>query len=223
MKTNYYKWRNEMRRLLFLVAFSLIFSGLNLNTAYCDINVGLAIDNDGIKEFHLSVGSHYGIARVEVEKVRRRSLPDDDVAVVLFIAKRAGMAPIKIADLRLKGLSWMDITLKFGLTAEIYHVAFQADPGPPYGKAYGYYKNTPRKKWGKISLADVDIINLVNLKVLVEQHGVAPTKLLKMKKSGKSFAGINADLKKSKVEKKKRGKSDSGKAGKADKARKKGK
>lgn len=212
-----------MRRAIIPIFISLIFLGLPSKAAYADVEVGVAVDQDGIKEFHLSIGSHYGIAQVDVEKVRRRSLPDDDVAVVLFIARRAAIAPIAVADLRLQGFSWMEITLKLGLNSEIYFVAFQNNPGPPYGKAYGYYKNSPRKDWGKINLADVDIVNLVNLKILVEQHGLAPEKLLEMKKSGKSFARINADLKKSKVEKNKQDRSESAKAGKSDKEHKKGK
>ena len=193
-----------MRRFTILAIFAVVLWGLLFNLSYGDVNVGLTVDEDGIKEFHLSIGSHYGIKQVEVEKVRRRSLPDDEVAVVLFISNRAGVLPIMIADLRHSGLSWMDITFKLGLTAEIYYVAFQSDPGPPYGNAYGHYKNSPKGKWGKIKLVDADIINLVNLKVLAETHNYSPEKIVKLRKSGKPFAKINTDLKKARAEKQKR-------------------
>jgi len=65
-----------------------------------------------------------------------------------------------------------------GLSPEIYYVKFASDPGPPYGKAWGHYKKTPRKKWGKIKLADADIINLVNLKFLAEKYHCSPEKIM---------------------------------------------
>jgi hypothetical protein len=125
------------------------------------------------------------------------------MAVVFFISSRLAVSPIIIADLRLSGMSWMEITLKYGLSPEIYYVKFASDPGPPYGNAWGHYRKTPRKKWHQIQLGDVDIINLVNLKFLAEKHQCSPEKIVRMKKQGKSFANMHGEFKKAKAEKKK--------------------
>jgi hypothetical protein len=166
-----------------------------------DVNVGISADRDGIKEFHLSIGTHYGAKEPVIEKVRARSLPGDEMAVVFYVSNRLAVSPIIIADLRLSGRSWMEITLKYGLSPEIYFVKFASDPGPPYGKAWGHYKKTPRKKWHQIQLGDHDIINLVNLKFLAEKHQCSPEKIVRLKKQGKSFANMHGEFKKAKAQK----------------------
>ncbi len=191
-----------MRNILISGIILTFFMGAVHNKALADVNIGLSLNNGGLSEFHLSIGSHYGAKEVEIERVRARSLADDEMTVVFFISNRAAVSPLEIADLRLKGLSWMDITFKYWLTSEIYYVRFTSDPGPPYGKAWGHFKKRPKKKWHEIRLVDVDIVNLVNLKFLSEKHGYPPEKIVRMKKQGKSFANMHADFKNAKAQKK---------------------
>lgn len=190
-----------MRNIAISVFTLILLLGAPLNSR-AEVNIGISADQDGIKEFHLSIGSHYGVKEVEIELVRARRLPDDEMTVVFFISNRASVSPLKIADLRLRGLSWMEISLKFGFGADIYYVAFASDPGPPYGKAWGHFKKKPKKQWHKIKLVDADIVNLVNLKFLSERHGYPPEKIVRMKKQGKSFAGMHGEFKKAKAQKK---------------------
>lgn len=191
-----------MRKSIFIVLLPLLLVGVvSLNTR-ADVNIGISADREGIKEFHLSIGTHYGVKEREIEKVRARSLRDDEMAVVFYLSSRTGISPIVLADLRLGGLSWMEITFRYGLTAEIYYVKFASDPGPPYGNAWGHYKKTPRKKWGKIQLIDDDIINLVNLRFLAEKYQCSPERIVKMRKQGKSFADMHGQFKKEKEAKK---------------------
>jgi len=130
--------------------------------------------------------------------VSERNIPDDEVPVVFFLASQARVSPDVIINLRLGGKSWMDITLHYGLTAQIFYVPFSADPGPPYGKAWGYYKKRPRSKWGEIRLGNADIVNLVNLKFVSGYYGYSPDQVVKMRSNGKSFVSINSEAKKSK-------------------------
>lgn len=190
-----------MRKFSFLLLLPILLMVFLAVDSRAEVNIGLSADQDGIKEFYLSVGTHYGAREADIEKVRARSLPDDEMAVVFFLSNRLEMSPIFLVDLRLSGKSWLEITLKYGLSPEIYYVKFASDPGPPYGKAWGHYKNTPRKKWHQIHLADTDIINLVNLKFLVDKYQCSPEKIVRMKKEGKSFAKMNGEFKKAKAEK----------------------
>jgi len=135
-----------MRKSLFFVLLPILLAGFMSFNSRADVNIGISADRDGIREFHLSIGAYYGVKEREIEKVRARSLPDDEMAVVFFISNRLAVSPIIIADLRLSGMSWMEITFKYGLSPEIYYVKFASDPGPPYGKAWGHYKKTPRQE-----------------------------------------------------------------------------
>lgn len=191
-----------MRKSIIISLSAALFVAYSANLAYSEVNVGISADRDGIKEFYLSVGTHYGAREADIEKVRARSLPDDEMAVVFFLSNRLQISPVFLVDLRLSGRSWLDITLKYGLSPEIYYVKFASDPGPPYGKAWGHYKHTPKKKWHQIQLADADIVNLVNLKFFMEQYQCSPEQVVRMKKQGKSFAKMNGEFKKAKAEKK---------------------
>ena len=73
----------------------------------------------------------------------------------------------------------------------MYYVPLKSNPGPPYGKAYGYFKNKPRKEWKNINFTDEDIINLVNLRFISDYYGYDPTQIVKMRNEGKGFVAIN--------------------------------
>lgn len=98
----------------------------------------------------------------------------------------------------------MDIIIHFGLSPEIFYVPVRAVPGPPYGKAYGYYKNKPKKEWKKIVLDDDDIINLVNLRFISKHYVYSSDNVIRMREKGKSFIDINHEIREIKKTKEKR-------------------
>ena len=162
-------------------------------------NLGVSIGNEGLRGFHVSVGEYYRVPETEVVVVRKRGIPDEELPVVFYLATRARVAPGAILDLRLRGLSWMDITLRYGLSPAIFYVPVKAAKvGPPYGKAYGYYKKHPKNEWKKVVLHDDDVVNLVNLKFMSEYHGYAPEKVMQMRSEGKNFSAINDHIKEEK-------------------------
>lgn len=184
-----------------LIMTVLLAVGL-MASARADINIGVSADETGIRDFYLAIGDHYRQPEKEIIVVRERGIPDDELPVVFFLASRAGVSPAAIIKLRLGGSSWMDITFHYGLTAGIFYVDLGRKPGPPYGKAYGHFKNKPKKQWGEIALADPDIVNFVNLKFLSSHYGYSPNEIISMRSKGQSFTKINASIKKSKQEKK---------------------
>jgi len=176
----------------FFLLISFISSPVLAETQW---SVGLSIGNEGIKNFNLSVGEYYRVPEREVIVVQKRGCREEELPVVFFLASRARVAPGVIIDLRSKGLSWMDITFHFGLSPEIYYVPVKkVKVGPPYGKAYGYYKKHPKHEWKKITLADDDVVNLVNLRFISERHGYPPETVMKMRAEGRNFIAINEAL-----------------------------
>ena len=85
---------------------------------------------------------------------------------------------------------------------EIYYIQFDRDPGPPYGNAYGHFKNKHKKSWHKIQFSDVDVVNIVNLKFLTERYKCSPDDIIKLRKQKKSFSNIHANIKRNKDHKK---------------------
>ena len=83
--------------------------------------------------------------------------------------------------MRLRGHSWWDISVRFGLSPEVYYVPVALVPGPPYGRALGHYKKKQRKQWKTIVLTDADIVNLVELRFLSEHHAVPPERIIALR------------------------------------------
>lgn len=192
------------KRAIVALAAIVLLGGFAVNVK-AQVSVGLSADESGIKEFYLSVGQYYHTPEKEVLIVKERGLPDDDIPVVFFLAQRARVSPQAIIDLRLSGKSWMDITLHYGFSPEIYYMKVREVTGPPYGKALGYYRNRPRKEWKEIRLGDDDVVNLVNLRFISKQYGYSPDKVIAMRSSGATFIQINSDIKKGKESKNKEG------------------
>jgi hypothetical protein len=189
-----------MRYLFIFAAIALLaFSFAQPFPATAQWNMGVSIGNEGVNGFHLSVGDYYHVPEREVLVVRKRGIPDDELPVVFLLASRARVAPGAIIDLRLGGMSWMDITLRHHLTPEIYYVPVNgAKVGPPYGKAYGHYKKHPKNDWKKIRLSDSDVVNMANLKFMSEHYGYPPEKVMQMRSEGQRFVAINDSIQKEK-------------------------
>ena len=103
-----------------------------------------------IGDFHVAVSNYYHVPQREVIVIRERRIRDEELPVVLFVAQRARVTPATIVDMRLRGMSWWDISVRYGIGPEVYYVPVAVAPGPPYGKAWGHYKKS-RKHWKRSS------------------------------------------------------------------------
>jgi len=146
-----------------------------------------------IGDFHVAVSNYYQVPEREVIVVRERRIPDEELPVVFFIAQRAHVPPARIVDMRLRGSSWWDISVRYGLDADVYYVPVAVRTGPPYGRAYGHYKK-PRNEWRTLVLTDADIVNLVELRFMSEHYHVAPERIIEMRERNVDFVSINRDV-----------------------------
>jgi hypothetical protein len=186
-----------MHIVLILLTLFFIFTS---NNAEATVDVGISIGDEGVRGFYLAVGDYYRVPEREVIIVRERHIPDEEIPVVFFIARMARVKPATIIDLRLGGKTWMNIVLHFGLSPEIFYVPVREGVavGPPYGKAYGYYKKKPRKQWKTIVLGNDDVVNLVNLRFISEYYRYEPERVMKLREGGKNFIVINHEFEKEK-------------------------
>ena len=190
-----------MRRIKILYIAGLVITWAFAAPCLADVSFGLSVGEEGLRSFYLAIGEHYQVPEKQIVAAREKKIPDEEMPVVFFLARRADIDPSLIIKMRLGGKSWMDICLHFGLTAEVFYVPLKGNPGPPYGKAYGHYKKHKKDQWREIRLTDVDIVNLVNLRFISNHYGCPPDEIIKLRGSGSSFADINAKMKKAKLEK----------------------
>jgi hypothetical protein len=97
-------------------------------------------------------------------------------------------------DLRLRGMSWRDISVRYGIGPEIYYVPVAVAPGPPYGRAYGHYKKKSRKDWHTIVLSDADVVNLVQLRFISDYYRVPPERVMELRGGRRDFVTVHAEV-----------------------------
>lgn len=147
-----------------------------------------------IGDFHVAVANYYQVPEREVIVIRERRIPDDEIPVALFIARHAGVPWTSVVDMRLRGTSWWDISVRLGVRPDVYYIPVAVAPGPPYGRALGHYKNKHRKQWSTIVLSDADVVNLVELRFLSEHYHVAPERIIELRGKDRDFVAINYEV-----------------------------
>ncbi|MFC1524916.1 hypothetical protein ACFL5I_00850 [Planctomycetota bacterium] len=113
----------------------------------------------------------------------------DEVCLILFLAYHGHSHPLTIVKWRQKHISWMDITMvHLKLKPSVFFVAIAPEVklGPPYGKAYGYYRKSPNK----IVLTKAQMVSLVHLKVASQALDISPIEVMKLKNRGYTFDQI---------------------------------
>ncbi len=146
-----------------------------------------------IGDFHVAVANYYHVPEREVIVIRERRISDDELPIVLFMAREARVPPARIIALRESGRSWWAISIHLGLRPDVYYVPVAVAPGPPYGKAYGHYKK-PRHQWNTIVLSDSDIVNLVHLRFLSEHYGIAPEYVIEARGRHRDVVAVYSDI-----------------------------
>jgi len=164
-----------MRRLIVLTCFICIGQAM----ARADTAVQVRVENSEF-EFGFLYGDFY---RVDAPTVQRctRAMSEPDFLVALHLARVSGTKLAIIVDWRRNGLSWFEITHRCKLDTGVFFVDLPADPGPPYGRAWGHWH---KKQKGEMRMADEEIRALVELKALSEHSGKAPGDVLRLRRAG---------------------------------------
>ncbi len=150
-----------------------------------------SVTDDSQLFLHLAVGD-YGYPRSAIEPcLPRLRYVEEDLPVVLFLAHQSGRPVDFIVGLRSQGLSWAVIFSRVAVPYDVLFVGIDRDPGPPYGKAWGYWRKNPKK----MRLSDDDVRGLVQVQVGHRVSGVSSFELARSRGKGKSVAVVVADKK----------------------------
>lgn len=149
-------------------------------------DIGISGSEHGISGFALSIGDYYHVPVRDVVVLERR-IPRDELSVVYFLSRHSHRSAAYITDLRMRGLSWWDISIRLGLDPyTLYVVDSRRHSGPPYGKAYGYHKNGKHHR-----LRDIEIVELVNVRFLADYHRVDIDDIIDRRHRGERYYYID--------------------------------
>ncbi len=150
-----------------------------------------AVSSDHQYFLNLSV-DNYGYTRADLDPVlpRLRSV-DADLPVVMFLAHESGEPISVIVGLRAQGLSWSVVFGRLRVTQGVLFVGIDRDPGPPYGKAWGHWKRSPKS----VRLSDNDVVVPVQIQVGSRWARMSPYEMAKARGQGKKVAVLVNDKK----------------------------
>lgn len=169
-----------MKKALYLAFITGILSS---SLSASNFDIGVSGSDRGINAFSLSIGDYYRVPQQEV-MIIERSIPRDEMSVVYFLARESHRDARYISNLRLRGVSWWDISLRLGLNPRtLYRIDTRRHAGLPYGKSYGYAKNH--------HLRDSEIIDLVNVRFLSDYHHISPDEVIDRRRGGERYNRIN--------------------------------
>ena len=178
-----------MRRIggLFYASFAALalVAAAPASRAGADISFGVhaPLGDDG--NFFFSISSRYFDRDPQVVDDWGRRFPNpDDLAVFLHICARSRLAPEVVYRYRRMGLPWYDVGLRVGLPADVWYVPVERDPGPPYGRAYGYRRNHERDPHRVVRLDDRQVRDLVCVRMAHEYYGVSPEVAMNWRRGG---------------------------------------
>jgi hypothetical protein len=183
----------RLRRLFglsLLLGLTLVGTRTDAQTAVTSVT---SLSVVRVSDFQQAVSDYFHVSAHDVAVIRDRRIRDEDLPVVLFVAQEASLAPATVVDLRLRGYSWWDISVRYQLGADVYYVPVAGTPGPPYATAYGYYRK-PRSQWNTIVLTDADVVNLVNLRFLTERYHVSPQRVMEVRGRSGDFVAVEREV-----------------------------
>jgi hypothetical protein len=179
-----------MRRFFAALALTSAMSAGVSMPAHADVAFNLSIGEPDA--YYMGLGNYYGFPQTRVVAISQRGIPSYDVPVALYIASLAHVDPYLVADLRMSGMSWMQVSHYFGLGADVYYM--DATPYGPYTSYYQPFLTTPRSSWVTLGLSDLAIVNLTNLRYASQYYGVPAVDVMRYRARGDNFLTINRAL-----------------------------
>ncbi len=182
---------HRIGRLLVLALVLLAASAATARAAAeFDIASGLPVDDDD--RIFLNVTNRYYAPQRDtaLALIHRSRDPVDDYPSVLLLARASRRPSAQILDMRLGGMGWADIMFALHVSPSVLFVGMDHDPGPPYGKAWGYWKKNPR---GRLEIRDRHFVELAKLRVTTGAYGVSPYTVVSERRNGVRYESYVAE------------------------------
>ncbi len=150
----------------------------------------LAQDDDSIaKQVYYEYFKTSKVDYYETQKI----FNDDYAPVAAFIAAKALVSPTEVNKIFINSnKDWSKVMLHFNIAPSSLFLPVPTGykVGPPYGKAYGYWKKYQGNPKYKIKLDSNDINNLVNLNIIHGYYKTPAADIIKYRCEGNSFKWI---------------------------------
>ena len=125
-----------------------------------------------------SVARVFGTSPTEADLLATWLQHPSELPVLLHVAARAGVSPDIVGSLRRSGASWQRLATRLGLSAAAFHV--EVSSTELIGilvRPLSQFRDRPPAEWYTIALTDMEIVALVNVRVLAEAASASPSEV----------------------------------------------
>jgi hypothetical protein len=174
-----------MNRLLLGSVLALAFAGSAAQASVqFDVALGMNLNEDS--RIFLNVTNQTWHPAVASTVIQACPNPEDDFPVIAFLAYHSHRSPTFILNLRKEGYGWSDIFYQVNVQPSVLFVGIDRDPGPPYGKAWGYWrKHSEPGVRGRYRFSDRDVVGLVKVQTASRHLGASPYSIIEAQQSGR--------------------------------------
>lgn len=142
-----------------------------------------------------AVSRYFQLPEAEVAILGNWDVPADEIPVLLFVARRAGVSAEALIALRESGRSWTELSDRYQIGARALHVPLRdAASAGRLAPLYDRFRDTPVERWGDIDLSSEDIVALVNVRVLSQSLGLTPDDVMRRTSTASSFVELYSQL-----------------------------
>jgi len=146
-------------------------------------------------DYFRAVAAFFNLPPSEIAILSDWEISADEIPVVLFVARRAGVSPEALVALRDGGEGWARLSRRYGVGPPAFHVPVRDDAATGRLRtAYDLFRSTPVGEWGTIRLSDEDIVALVNVRVISQSLGLPAERVLAETDQTTSFVQLYARL-----------------------------
>ena len=136
-----------------------------------------AQQGDARDEYLRAAAEHFRFSPREVSVLTRWGLSADEIPVVLFVARQAGVSPDVVVARRRQGGSWMEIATGYAIHAGNFHVPVQGAQGF-LADAYERFDAVDASQWSTVRLSDDEVVGLVNVRFLARHLSISAGRVL---------------------------------------------
>lgn len=162
----------------------LMAGGTSRASTMFDVAVGLNVNED--TRIFLNVTNQVWHPAVPGAFIQECRYPGDDFPVVAFLAYHSHRQPSFILHMRNQGYPWYEIFYRLNVDPSVLFMGIDRDPGPPYGNAWGHWKNQRHARMReRLRFSDRDLVGLVKVQTVSRHFGVSPFDVLSAHRQGK--------------------------------------
>lgn len=149
---------------------------------------GQAVESAARQAWFQAVADHFEVSVGEVEILADSRMSDDEIPLVLLLARRAGVSTDALVAFHRGGRGWAEIAARYGMGAAAFHVPLaESAPAGPLEEVYERFRAVPPSQWNQIELDDEDLVQLADLAFVTAYLRVSAGEVLEQVVRGGSF------------------------------------